>query len=278
MLSRAMKPHPGDMRAALPCEDFVTGPPVAHSSRVPQTIEFSSRTGPYVVVENGDWRATLRQALPVLPRVLGSLRPTWVLPSVRAITPQFLCDAGIRALIWDVDGTLAHHQATHFAPEAAAHFERLLSMRGLRHAVVSNCGEQRFRQLAGLFPTLPVIKVYSGATGPIARVRTGDQEVWSARPAGELRPLRKPDPAPVEFALRALRIDDRRRVAMVGDQCLTDIASANLGGISSIKVPTLGRASCPPAVRVLQSVDAVLFHLGEVVRRRSSRVMSQRDH
>jgi predicted HAD superfamily phosphohydrolase YqeG len=50
-------------------------------------------------------------------------------------------------------------------------------------------------------------------------------------------------------------------VALVGDQYLTDVATANLAGIRSIKVPTLGRASFPPSVRLLQRVDEWLYRL-----------------
>jgi predicted HAD superfamily phosphohydrolase YqeG len=45
----------------------------------------------------------------------------------------------------------------------------------------------------------------------------------------------------------------------VGDQYLTDIAGANLAGIRSIKVPTIGRRSFPLPVRFLQWSEELLF-------------------
>ena len=100
----------------------------------------------------------------------------------------------------------------------------------------------------------------------VGRIRTDDNEAWIGRPAGTLRPLRKPDPRLIGFALEALEIEDRWSVAMVGDQYLTDIAAANLAGIRSIKVPTLGWDTSPLAVRVLQRLDSALSVITGAVR------------
>jgi predicted HAD superfamily phosphohydrolase YqeG len=45
---------------------------------------------------------------------------------------------------------------------------------------------------------------------------------------------------------------------MVGDQYFTDIAGANLAGIRSIKVPTVGRAQFPFVVRWFQRLETAL--------------------
>jgi predicted HAD superfamily phosphohydrolase YqeG len=42
---------------------------------------------------------------------------------------------------------------------------------------------------------------------------------------------------------------------MIGDQYFTDIVSANLAGVRSIKVPTLDPPSFPTAVRLSQKFE-----------------------
>ncbi|MGH7448359.1 MAG: HAD hydrolase-like protein [Longimicrobiales bacterium] len=221
----------------------------------------------YIIAERGDWGSTILQTMPRLPRVLRSLRPTWSLASVCAIDADFLVSVGISALIWDVDGTLTHHHACEFAPDTMAHFQRLTEAPDLAHVILSNCGESRLADLGTLFPDIPVVKGYRTSSGPVGRVRHGSTEVWRGVPVGELTPLRKPDPALIEISLDVLAVRNRQSVAIVGDQHLTDIAAANLAGIRSIKVPTVGRNSCPPVVRALQHVDSACFHLAEAVRR-----------
>ena len=213
------------------------------------------------ILDDRDWIGTVRQTIPAARRVLAGLRPTWELPGVDAIDVAFLRAAGIRALIWDVDGTITHRHATAPAVEVADAFERLLDCKDLRHAILSNCGEARFAQLARLFPTVPIVRAYATKAGELARIHHLGEERWTAPPRGRLRPLRKPDPRLVRFALGALGLADGRAAALVGDQYLTDIAAANLAGIRSIKVPTTGPASFPPSVRMLQRVDQWLYRL-----------------
>ena len=215
----------------------------------------------YVILQGGDWTATIRQTLPIMPRVMVSLRPTWILPTIAAIEPDFLSLAGIRTLIWDVDGTLTHHHSCALAPEATVAFRKLLAVEGLQHVIASNCGESRFRELAAVFPGVPVVKAYRTSKGLVSRIRIDDVETWSGAPEGQLTPLRKPDPQFIREAVLALGVTDFASVAMVGDQHLTDIAAANLAGIRSIKVPTSGPASRPLMVRLLQEIDAALYLL-----------------
>jgi predicted HAD superfamily phosphohydrolase YqeG len=46
---------------------------------------------------------------------------------------------------------------------------------------------------------------------------------------------------------------------MIGDQYLTDVAGANLGGVRSIKLPTLARETFRPSVRFSQSLERGLY-------------------
>jgi predicted HAD superfamily phosphohydrolase YqeG len=200
------------------------------------------------------------QTLPRSRRVLASLRPTWELPGIAAIEPSFLRANGIAALIWDVDGTITHRHACEPAPETEGALERLLNVEWLEHAVLSNCDDTRFAQLADMFPRMRVVKGYQGADGALFRIRRGAAEEWTIPARGELRALRKPDPAPVRFLVELLGVSPDA-VALVGDQHLTDIAAANLAGVRSIKVPTLGPGTFPAAVRALQRLDALLYRM-----------------
>jgi predicted HAD superfamily phosphohydrolase YqeG len=204
---------------------------------------------------------TVRQTLPLAFRVLRSLRPTWELAGVHVIDTAFLRASGVRGLIWDVDGTLTHCRAAEHAPEVCTALAHLLSTDELRHVVLSNCGESRFDQLGEIFPALPIVKGYVCTDGSrVYRVRERGVERWSRAARGVLRPIRKPDPSLVRFAVEVLGIEGGA-VAVVGDQYLTDIAAANLAGVRSIKVPTIAPHSFPASVRMLQRVDAWLNRL-----------------
>jgi hypothetical protein len=131
----------------------------------------------------------------------------------------------------------------------------LLARADLRHAVLSNCGESRFVQLGAMLPGIPIVKGYRGEDGEIFRVRMGDEDRWTRPARGLLRSIRKPDPCLVGFPLEYLGVP-ASAAAVVGDQHLTDVAAANLAGVRSVKVPTLGAEALPPVARLLQTVDA----------------------
>ena len=124
---------------------------------------------------------------------------------------------------------------------------------------------------------------YETESGAAFRIRRGRRESWrgpgaaavaaTTAPAttaadarggtpGEVQPIRKPSRRLVQAALRELGVADRPAAAlMVGDQYFTDIASANLAGIRSVKVPTLHRASFPAPVRWSQRLETMLYRL-----------------
>ncbi|MGH7658878.1 MAG: HAD hydrolase-like protein, partial [Gemmatimonadales bacterium] len=74
-----------------------------------------------------------------------------------------------------------------------------------------------------------------------------------------LTPVKKPSEVPIALALAELGNPDPRRVYMVGDQYFTDIAGANLGGVSSIRVPTWQPKSFPLVLRTFQSFETILY-------------------
>lgn len=214
-----------------------------------------------------EWLATGRELLASLRRLPGALRPTFHLAGVHELDPDFVRDHRIEGFIWDVDGTLMGHYRTAVAERLQPAFQRLQEMPGLRHVILSNCGEARYLQLAELFPTLPVLRAYRTPDAILFRRRIGDRDEWltadgsPARPAVGARQVKKPALALMEFAVRELQPRRREAIVMVGDQYVTDIAGANAAGVRSIKVPTLEPASFPAALRRLQVLDRALFRL-----------------
>ena len=221
------------------------------------------------------WWQTTRRLLPRLAGLSREIRPTFHLDTVNGLSAGRLRDLGVEVVLWDVDGTLMAHHAGRVDPALAPGFEDLLRAPGLRHAIVSNCQEARFAELGEIFPAVPVILGYETGAGAAFRVRRGPAESWRGPGAtamegssagdpvsGDLRPLRKPSRRLVQAALDVLDVADRPSAAlMVGDQYFTDIASANLAGVRSAKVPTLHRASFPAPVRWSQRLEAVLYRL-----------------
>lgn len=224
---------------------------------------------------NATWTQTARRLLPRLARLSREIRPTFHLDSVNGLSAGRLRDLGVEAVLWDVDGTLMAHHAGRVDPTLAVRFEDLLGAPGLRHAIVSNCQEARFAELGEIFPSIPVVLGYETGAGPAFRVRRGREAAWrgpgaamaaasfdGGRAPGDLRPIRKPSRRLVRAALETLDVADRPQAAlMVGDQYFTDIASANLSGVRSVKVRTLHRASFPAPVRWSQRLEAVLYRL-----------------
>ena len=223
------------------------------------------------------WAQTARRLLPRLVRLSREIRPTVHLESVNDLSPGKLRELGVEAVLWDVDGTLMAHHAARVEPEFVAGFEALLAAPQLRHAIVSNCQEARFAELGEIFPWIPIVLGYETEEGGGFRVRHGSTDLWrgpgaavasaaaasnGGQGSGGLCPMRKPSRHLVRAALEEVGIADRPEAAlMVGDQYFTDIASANLAGIRSAKVPTLHRASFPAPVRWAQRLEALLYRL-----------------
>jgi len=213
-----------------------------------------------------DWLATVRLAIPRLPAILRRLRPTYHLPDGGAVDEAFLRREGIRGVIWDVDGTLMSYHALEIAPTLRSHLEPLLGSSDIRHVILSNCGEARFRTLGTIFPNLPVVRAYTTPAGPVFRHLLRGRDTHSeaelrALLATGARHIRKPHRLPVEYAIRLMDGVDRGSALMVGDQYFTDVASANLAGVRSAKVPTLAPETFPKAIRATQHLEALAYHL-----------------
>lgn len=209
--------------------------------------------------------STFMQSIGRLPLLLRHMQPTWFMESLAELDAGFVQRHGIAGLIWDVDGTLtAYHETTLLAP-AAAQFEALQAVVGLRHAILSNAPERRFQELSGMFPTIPVLRGYLLDGEVHARRLLGGADSWAP---GELETLmaagamvlRKPDPRLVDLAVAELG-GDAAGVVMVGDQHLTDVAGASLAGVRSIKLRNPARESFPISIRFTQRFEAMAYRL-----------------
>jgi predicted HAD superfamily phosphohydrolase YqeG len=214
-----------------------------------------------------DWTTTVRQVLPRFFAVARRMRPTFHLSSLAELTPEFLSAQGVTLLIWDVDGTLMPWHGTAVAPELRAGWERLRAVQGLRHLILSNCGEERFVELGRIFPDVPVVKGYATPDGPVARQALHGSLSWSDGgcwdPAGdaEVSTIRKPEAVLLGFALKLAGDVPANSALMVGDQYFTDIAGANEAGVRTLKVRTVARASFPWPVAWMQRLETLMYRV-----------------
>lgn len=209
--------------------------------------------------------STFVQMVPRLASVLKRMRPTWHLDTLAEVNDAFLRTHGIRGIIWDVDGTLTGDRKPSLDPRAAPAFRLLEAMPGVGHVVLSNAGEERYAELSTIFPSMPILRAYTKDEAVLYRRRRGAEDSWSPAElerqlAEGARVIRKPSRVLAEYALQSLALPKDQAV-MIGDQYLTDVAGANLGGIRSIKLPTLARETFRYSVRFSQRLEQVLYAL-----------------
>lgn len=208
--------------------------------------------------------ATFVQVVPRLPTLLRNMRPTWHLPSLAALDGKFLDAHGIRGLVWDVDGTLTGDRGP-LLPQTAEILRALLARKGLSHVVLSNSGEERFRHLSDIFPTVKLVRGYRLGEAVLYRKRLGATDSWSE---GELeqrleagaRMIRKPSAELLDYAIKELECGKDEAV-MVGDQYFTDVAGANLAGVRSIKLPTIAKGTFRVSVRLSHGLERMIYAL-----------------
>lgn len=191
------------------------------------------------------------------------MRPTWRFTDISALTADRLMELGVAAAIWDVDGTLMSYHAEEVDPRFHEQIRALFRDSRVRHAILSNCGEERFLMLGRLFPEIPVMRGYRRRDGGMVfRILQGGSDSLpdvAALLAEGAHPIRKPDGELVRRAMVALGVKEPGRVVMIGDQYMTDVASANLAGARSIKVDTFRRDSFPLPVKLSQSLERLLY-------------------
>lgn len=214
-----------------------------------------------------DWVRTTWQSLPRFFSLVRRLRPTTHLRDIRGIDAGFLSEKQVEGIIWDVDGTLMAHHEMEVAGPLRESFEKLTSRDGIGHVILSNCGEERLAELGRIFPEIPVLKAYQGPTGPVLRRLYRGEESWRGAFTDQresldgLTPIKKPSDVPITLALAEMGLPYPGRVYMVGDQYFTDIAGANLGGISSVRVNTWQPGSFPLVIRSFQLFEAILYRI-----------------
>jgi len=213
---------------------------------------------------------TFVQVAPRLLSLVGRMRPTWHVSSLAAVTPAFLRGNGIGGVIWDVDGTLTGDRRRELVPESEAPLRALLAAPDLRHVVLSNASEPRFVELGEMFPEVPILRGYALRGALLFRKLYRGVDTWSPedvarRLAEGAHVVRKPSAELVDYAVSELGCE-RSGAVMVGDQYLTDVAGANLGGVRSIKLPTLAPETFRSGVRLSQLAEGLLYsvvHGGE---------------
>lgn len=133
---------------------------------------------------------------------MGIFQPTAIQERVTDISPEFLKSLGVKALLLDVDNTLATY-TSHKPFKGALEWVRAMGDAGFRMIIISN----NFKKRVNSFGVMFGLDTLSFAVKPL--------------PVGYLR------------AARRLKVK-RRECAVIGDQVFTDIIGANLCGMKSV--------------------------------------------
>ena len=136
------------------------------------------------------------------------ITPEYVFKDVTHITPEWLAEKGIRALVLDIDNTLTADRSQELPAEVAQWLEEMRKA-GVALTIVSNGAKQRVK--------------------PFAR-KLGLAYLYRAA---------KPLPFALMVARRRMGVK-RREMAMVGDQLYADRMAAALYGIPGLMVVPRG--------------------------------------
>ena len=154
------------------------------------------------------------------------LAPTVVFRRASAITPQYLQNRGIRALVLDVDNTLTAHDSQHLPADIAAWLEAMKAA-GMQMMIVSNNNAARVAPFAARLG-LPFCSMACKPFFPgLARAR------------------------------RAFGVQ-KCEMALVGDQIYTDVLAANLYGIPMLTVLPM-YADSKAGIRFKRRLEAPIF-------------------
>ncbi len=137
------------------------------------------------------------------------LRPKARFPSVTCITPQWLRERGLKAVVLDLDNTLIPYKTYGEPPTELLDWLRTLEGAGLALMLLSNAAPRRVRYWSE--------KLGIPGLGPAGKPWFGFGR-----------------------ALRCLGLK-AREVAVVGDQLFTDVLGGNLVGAYTVLVPPLSK-------------------------------------
>ena len=143
------------------------------------------------------------------------ITPEYVFQDVTHITPAFLAERGVRALVLDIDNTLTGDGSQELPADVAAWLGEMRAA-GVRMTIVSNGTPRR--------------------VAPFAQKLGLGYVCWAAKPL------------PFGLAVARRRLGVRRRqMAMVGDQLYADRMAAAFYGIPAFLVVPRGPDICPLA-------------------------------
>ena len=135
------------------------------------------------------------------------LLPDHIFATYREVTPEFLAEVGVKALLIDIDNTLAPYEMPEPDENIVAWF-KLLSENGISATLVSNNERER-------------VELFNKDLGLPAFYKSG-----------------KPFAKNLKKAMQNMG-SDRTNTAMLGDQLLTDAAAGKHIGLRTIIVPPI---------------------------------------
>lgn len=135
------------------------------------------------------------------------LLPDYIFATYREVTPAFLAEIGIKALLIDIDNTLAPYEQPLPDEHIKAWFSALAES-GISATLVSNNDRER-------------VELFNGELGLPAYYKSG-----------------KPFAKNLKRAMRDMG-SDKTNTAMLGDQLLTDAAAGKHIGLRTIIVPPI---------------------------------------
>ncbi|MDR0591617.1 MAG: HAD-IIIA family hydrolase [Candidatus Nomurabacteria bacterium] len=141
------------------------------------------------------------------------LMPDVVVKEVERLSPQWFKSVGVRAVAFDVDGTLMNYHEHKVEPEITRYLESLRTA-GLKLFIVSNAYFGRAKELEQLFGCFGATVLTPGG------VYTGER--FESKNLGS-----KPKPSMLREAAQLAKLKSGEKIAMVGDQMFKDVLSAN---------------------------------------------------
>ena len=135
------------------------------------------------------------------------LMPDLILPTYRDVTPQLCREWGIRAILSDIDNTLAPYEQPRSDEEIRA-WTRSLNEAGISVALISNNHADR----VDLFNSDLNLIAYADASKPFGKMLRAAMKEMGSEPSN---------------------------TAMLGDQLLTDALAGNLLGLKVFIVPPI---------------------------------------
>jgi HAD superfamily phosphatase (TIGR01668 family) len=133
--------------------------------------------------------------------------PDYIFAKFSDVSPEFLCSIGVKALLIDIDNTLAPYEQAE-PDERIKEWFSALGAAGIKATLVSNNGRER-------------VELFNRELGLPAYFKSG-----------------KPFAKNLKKAMRDMG-SDRTNTAMLGDQLLTDAAAGKHIGLRAIIVPPI---------------------------------------